>query len=173
MKTWNHTISLLRNNEQKIVANVYPDLRVYRVLGGSIEDLDVQMLLYPLDEQLNLLASAVQFCESQRVFYRIVLIDTPILLLVALNQSRSGRHLDSRSVKVSAEVKFGLNISQASPVGELSEAHHYELVAANELGGVSITLVAVDTLLVLVFVEEKDNLSEDCFSLVHGLRMAS
>ena len=40
MKTWNQTIPLLRNDEQKIVANGYRDLRVDRVLGGSIEGLD-------------------------------------------------------------------------------------------------------------------------------------
>ena len=50
MKTWNQTIPLLRNDEQKIVANGYPDLRVDRVLGGSIEGLDVQVLLYPLEQ---------------------------------------------------------------------------------------------------------------------------
>ena len=36
---------------------------------------------------------------------------------------------------------------------------------AIELGGVPIALVAVDTLLELLFVEERHDLSEDCFSL--------
>ena len=35
MKTWNKTISLLCNDEQQIVANGYPDLRVNGVLGCS------------------------------------------------------------------------------------------------------------------------------------------
>ena len=48
MKTWNQTKPLLRNDEQKVVANGYPDLRIDRVLGGSVEGLDVQMLLDPL-----------------------------------------------------------------------------------------------------------------------------
>ena len=354
MKTWNQTISLLRNDEQKIVANGYPDLRVDRVLGGSIEGLDVQMLLDPLEEQLDLPALAVQFRDGQRVFnrkvigqeaidlpvlkvlihnesqrvrilsgrvisgksdglvgknagtlvyrsglkdfighvilgprdevrtlllevlvkllegdvslvhqvestcfdrdlahhlgivdisgrkpdkgwnrasqvhqrihleralamvelrsgtqlqtqlngaavkriyhlikanpqlfilvklsgflyqsHRKVLIDMPVLLLVGLSQSGSGHYLDARSVEVSAEVKCSLNISQARPVGELREDHHHELVTAIELDGVPVTLVAVDTLLELVFVEERHDLSEDCFSFVHGLRMAS
>ncbi len=73
MKTWNQTISLLRNDEQKIVANGYPDLRVDRVLDGSIEGFDVQMLLDPLEEQLDLPALAVQFRDGQRVFNRKVI----------------------------------------------------------------------------------------------------
>lgn len=36
---------------------------------------------------------------------------------------------------------------------------------AIELGGVPIALVAVDTLLELLFIEERHDLSEDCFSL--------
>ena len=62
---------------------------------------------------------------------------------------------------------------QASPVSELSKAHHHELVTAIELDGVTVAFVAVDTLLKLIFVEERHDLSEDCFSFVHGLRMAS
>ena len=50
MKTWNKTISLLRNDEQKIVANGYPDLHIDRILSGSIEGLDVQMSLDPFKE---------------------------------------------------------------------------------------------------------------------------
>lgn len=53
MKTWNQTISLFSNDEQKIVAHGYPDLRVDCVLGGSVEGLDVQMLLDPFEEQFN------------------------------------------------------------------------------------------------------------------------
>ena len=56
---------------------------------------------------------------------------------------------------------------------ELSKAHHHELVTAIELDGVPVALVAVDTLLELIFVEDRHDLSEDCFSFVHGLRMAS
>ena len=181
MRTWNQTISLLRNDEHKIVANGYPDLRVDCILGGSAEGLELLL-------QFN--ATAVKyknhpFKTSQKVFilvklrgflhqdYRKVLIDTPILLLVGLRQSGSGHHLDARPVEVSAEVKCSLNISQTSSVSELSKAHHHELVTAIELDGVPVTLVAVDTLLELVFVKERHDLSEDCFSFVHGLRMAS
>ena len=354
MKTWNKTISLLRNDEQKVVANGYPDLRVHRVLGSSIKGLDVQMLLDPFEEEFNLPALAIQFCNGQWVFnrevvgqeaidfsalkvlihnksqrvrvlpsrviagesdslvrknartdvdrsglnhlirhvvfspsnkvgalllevlvkllksdialvhqvecasfdrylvhnpgiidlawseqdkcgnraaqihqrmhleralsmvelcpgtqlktqfngtavkriyhlfktnpqlfilvklrgflhqgHRKVLIDTPILLLVGLRKRGSRHHLKPGTIEVSAEVKCSLNISQTSPVSELSKAHHHELVTAIELDGVPVTFVAVDTLLELVFVEERHDLSEDCFSFVHGLRMAS
>ena len=54
MKTWNKTISLLCNDEQQIVANGYPDLRVNGVLGCSVGGLNMQMLFDPFEEQLNL-----------------------------------------------------------------------------------------------------------------------
>ena len=46
-------------------------------------------------------------------------------------------------------------------------------VTAIELDGGPVTFVAVDTLLEFVFVEERHDLNEDCFSFIHGLRMAS
>lgn len=52
MKTWNKTISLLCNDEQQIVANGYPDLRVNGVLGCSVEGLNMQMLFDPFEEHL-------------------------------------------------------------------------------------------------------------------------
>ena len=45
MKTWDQIIPLLRNDEQKVVASGYPDLRVNGVPGGSVEGFDVQMLV--------------------------------------------------------------------------------------------------------------------------------
>lgn len=53
MKTWHQTISLSPNDEHKIVAHGYPDLRVDCVLGGSVEGLDVQMLLDPFEELMR------------------------------------------------------------------------------------------------------------------------
>ena len=106
MKTWNKTIPLLLNDEQKIVANGYPDLRVDCVLGGSIEGLDVQMLLYPLEEQFDLPALAVQFRDGQRVFNRTVVgqkaIDLPGLKVLIHNKSQrigilSGRVISGKS----------------------------------------------------------------------------
>ena len=157
---------LLRNNEQKVVANGYPDLREHCVQGGFIEKLDVQRLLDSFEDQFDL-------CNGYRVFKRKVLIAMPILFLVSLRKRGSGHHLDPRTVEVSAEVKCSLNISQTNPVGELSEAHPHELVTAIELNGVPVTHIVVDTLFELVFVKERHNLIEDCFSFVHGLWMAS
>ena len=59
MKTWNKTITLLRDDEQKVVANGYPDLRVDGILGRSVKGLDVQMLLNPLEEKIDLPAFTV------------------------------------------------------------------------------------------------------------------
>ena len=113
MKVWNQTISLLRNDEQKIVANGYPDLRVDRVLGGSIEGLDVQMLLDPLEEQFDLPALAVQFRDGQRVFNRKVIgqeaIDLPVLKVFIHNESQRVRILSGRVISGKSDGLVGKN----------------------------------------------------------------
>ena len=65
-----------------------------------------------------------------------------------------------------------LKISQASSVSEMSEVHQHELATAVDLDGVPVTYEAADILLEFVFVEEKHNLSEECFPLGYGLQMA-
>lgn len=67
MKTWIQPVSLLRNDEQKIVTNGYPYLRVHGVLGSAVESLDVKMLLDPFEEQFYLPAFTVEFRNSQRI----------------------------------------------------------------------------------------------------------
>lgn len=64
MKTWVQHIMFLRNDKQKIVTDSYPYLCT-RFLGGSIECLYVQMLLYPFEEQLNLPSFPVQLGNGQ------------------------------------------------------------------------------------------------------------
>ena len=113
MKTWDQTIPLLRNDEQKIVANGYPDLRVDRVLGGSIEGLDVQMLLDPLEEQLDLPALAVQFCNSQWIFNRKVVgqeaIHPPGLKVLIHNKSQRIGILPGRVIAGESDGLVGKN----------------------------------------------------------------
>ena len=72
MKTWNKTITLLRNDKQQIVANGYPYLRIDGILGSTVECLYVQVLLNPLEEELYLPSFPVEFCNCQRVFDGIV-----------------------------------------------------------------------------------------------------
>ena len=72
MKTWIQPVSLLRNDEQKIVTNGYPYLRVHGVLGSAVESLDVKMLLDPFEEQFYLSAFMVEFRNSQRIVNRKV-----------------------------------------------------------------------------------------------------
>lgn len=67
MKTWNKTISPLRYDEQKLVANDYPDLREDSVLGRSIEGLVVQMLFIPFEKEFDRPAFAVQLCDGRRI----------------------------------------------------------------------------------------------------------
>lgn len=115
----------------------------------------------------------VKHCGFLNQSHRKVLINTPILLLVGLCKRGFGHHLDAGSIEVPAEVKCSLNISQTRAVCELSKAHHHELVSAIELNSVTVAFVAIDALFEFVFVNERHNLREDCFSFVHGLRMAS
>lgn len=103
----------------------------------------------------------VKRCGFLNQSHRKVLINTPILLLVGLCKRGFGHHIDAGSIEVPAEVKCSLNISQN------------ELVSAIELNSVTVAFVAIDALFEFVFVNERHNLREDCFSFVHGLRMAS
>lgn len=126
--------------------------------------------LFKTNPQLFILVKRRNFLNKS---HRKVLIDTPILLLVDFRKCRFGHHLDAGSIEVSAEVKCSLNISHIRTVDELRKAHHHELATAIECDGVTVSLVAVDTLLELIFISERHNLCEDCFSFVHGLRVAS
>ena len=135
--------------------------------GAAVERIYHLLKAYP---QLFLLVKRGGFLHQS---HRKVLIDMPILLLVGLRKRGSGHYLDSRPIEVSAEVKCSLDVSQPRPVGELGKAHHHELVSAIEPDGMPVAFVAVDTLLELIFVKERHDLGEDCFSFVHGLRIAS
>ena len=72
MKAWIQHIMFLRNDKQKIVTDSYPYLCVHGVLGGSIECLYVQMLLYPFEEQLNLPSLPVQLGNGQCLKPKVV-----------------------------------------------------------------------------------------------------
>lgn len=41
MKPWPQPLSLLRNDKQRIVANINPDLREAHVLAGPVDGIDV------------------------------------------------------------------------------------------------------------------------------------
>lgn len=58
-------IHFLGNGKQQIVTNGYPNLREYSILACSVERLDVQSLLYPLEEAFYLPAFSVEFSYSQ------------------------------------------------------------------------------------------------------------
>ena len=135
--------------------------------GTAVERIDH---LFKTNPQLLVIVEILGLLDQN---HRKVLIDTPILLLVGFRKRGFGHHLDACPIPVAAEVKCSLYISQTGSVGELSKAHHHELVTAIELDGVSVSVVTVDTLLELIFVDERHNLGKDGFSFVHGLRMAS
>ena len=63
---------LLDNGDEHVGADGAPDLRLYRVLTGTQEFLDSQVLFDPLEEQLDLPAVLVQRSDSQRRQRRVV-----------------------------------------------------------------------------------------------------
>ena len=66
-----------------------------------------------------------------------------------------------------------MDIADTGTVGELRKAHYQELIPAVELDRMPVAAVTVDTLLELVFVDERHDLREDGFPLVHDLRTAA
>ena len=63
---------LLVNDKQQVVANGNPYLCKDCILRRSEERLDVQVLLDPLEEQLNLPALPIKLCYSERINDEIV-----------------------------------------------------------------------------------------------------
>lgn len=72
MKTWPQSILLLRDDKQQVVTNGYPYLGVDCITGCSIESLDMQMLLDPFEENLNLPSLPVKFRNGNRVNIKVV-----------------------------------------------------------------------------------------------------
>ena len=82
MKTWLQSILLLRDDKQQVVTNGYSYLRVDSIAGCAVKGLDMQMLLDPLEEDLNLPSFSIQFCNSNCV-NREVVREEPIYLSVS------------------------------------------------------------------------------------------
>ena len=133
----------------------------------------MQMLLDSLEKDLNLPPFTVEFGDGNRLLYQDIAkvpIYVPITLLVGFCKGGLRHYLQPRLIQVlRAMVKDGLNISKTASIGEMSKAHHKELVPAIELGGVSVTFVATHTLAEFIFGEERHKLREDCLTFVHGL----
>lgn len=99
MKTWFQSILLLRDDKQQVVTNGYPYLRVDSIAGCSVKGLDVQVLLDPLEEDLNLPSFSIQLCNSDCV-NREVISEEPIDHSV----SKVFIHNKSEIVKILLEV---------------------------------------------------------------------
>ena len=210
MKTWIQPVSLLRNDEQKIVTNGYPYLRVHGVLGSAVESPDVKMLLDPFEEQFYLPAFTVEFRNSQRIVNRKVVgqksIYSSSLKVFIYNKSQcvgilSGRVISSKSdslIRKNARVyvnRSGLNnlirhivLGACNKVGFLYQSHRKVLIYTPILLLVGLrkrgSRYCLDSGAIEVAAEVKCSLyisqtssvcelSEDCFSFVHGLRITS
>src|SRR5712664_8513 len=58
--------SLLDDGDQNIGGDGDPDLRLYAILGSSVEGFNSQMLLDPFEKEFHLPAAAVQFGDGER-----------------------------------------------------------------------------------------------------------
>lgn len=72
MKAWIQSILLLGNDKQKVVTDGYPYLREDCILARSVEGFDMQMLLDPLEKDLNLPPFAVEFGNGNRLQSEVV-----------------------------------------------------------------------------------------------------
>lgn len=72
MKAWFQPILLLCDDKQQIVTDGYPDLRVHRILGRPIERLDMQVLLDPFEENLNLPPFPIEFGNCNRLQHGVI-----------------------------------------------------------------------------------------------------
>lgn len=72
MKTCLQSILPLRDDKQQVVTNGYPYLRVDSITGCTIKGLDVQVLLDPLEEDLNLTPFSIQLCNSDCINREVI-----------------------------------------------------------------------------------------------------
>ena len=89
MKTWLQSILLLRDDKQQVVTNGYPYLRVDSIAGCTVKGLDVQVLLDPLEEDLNLPSFSIQLCNSDCINREVISeesIDFPVSKVLIYNK---------------------------------------------------------------------------------------
>ena len=72
MKAWIQSTLLLGNDKQKVVTDGYPYLREDCIHSRTVERLDVEMLLDPLEEDLNLPPFAVEFSDGNRLQSEVI-----------------------------------------------------------------------------------------------------
>lgn len=100
MKTWLQSILLLRDDKQQVVTNGYPYLRGDSIAGCTVKVLDIQVLLEPLEEDLNLPSFPTMLCRDS-VNREVVCeeaIDLTVSKVLICNESKIIRML-MRSIK--------------------------------------------------------------------------
>lgn len=88
------------------------------------------------------------------------------LLVVRFEQCGFWHGLNAKTVKVDRiKVRCSLYVSWSESVRELIKLINMNLVTANELDGMPVTLIAVDILLKFIYVYKRHNLRKNCFFL--------
>ena len=111
MKTRLQSILLLRDDKQQVVTNGYPYLRVDSIAGCTVQGLDVQVLLDPLEEDLNLPSFSIQLCNSDCINREVISeesIDFSVYKVLIYNKSEVVwillRSIKSCKLYVSSEI---------------------------------------------------------------------
>ena len=96
MKTWLQSILLLRDDKQQVVTNGYPYLRVDGIEGCTVKGLDVQVLLDPLEEDINLTSFQIKFSNSYCINREAISeepVDLSVSKILIYNESKIVRIL--------------------------------------------------------------------------------
>lgn len=110
MKTRIQSILLLGNDKQKVVTDGYPYLREDCIHSRAVEGLDVEMLLDPLEEDLNLPPFTVEFGDGNRLQSEVVgqkPIDCTIPKVLIDNKSEIVRVLPGSVVSCKPDCLIG------------------------------------------------------------------
>ena len=65
-ETFVESMDLVETGDRQVDADGYPDLALHRVLGGAVEGLDAEVLLDPLEEELDAPAALVDAADGER-----------------------------------------------------------------------------------------------------------
>lgn len=97
-----------------------------------------------------------------------VMVYMPILCLIDVSQSRAMDILYSTRVEFGREChQRRFNATETNLVGKLSKAHYQDLVSAFEPDGMSVAIASLCALVELISWDERHNLREYRFSLIH------
>ena len=113
--------AFLDNGNKDIHGDGNPDLSLHRIFGSTVEGLDSQMLLDPLEEEFDLPAALVKFCNGECRQSEVVGQKNNPSFLFGIVETDASELF--RKVLLGIESLAGWNVSQAFPIGQLGKGH--------------------------------------------------